>query len=755
MTDYLAHGFCFLWDQQLVWLHVISDVLIGIAYYSIPIALLYFILKRRDLPFMNIFTLFAVFIFACGTTHFLAAYTIYVPAYWFEGIVKAVTAAVSIVSAFLFIPVLPKAIALPSLTKALDDIKKLNSTLERQKENFRTLFEQSADAILLVEATGKIADANRVALERYKYSREEFLGMTVNELDSPDDPHTSDDRLKAIRQSGLAIFEVGHISKNGIVIPTEVNARLALIDNTDIIIATCRDITERKKAEAALAAEKERLVVTLRSIGDAVIVTDTEGTVTLMNRVAETLTGWSSDECLGEPLSKVFNVINETTREKCENPVHEVLSTMLIVGLANHTALIRKDGTEIIIADSAAPIRDMESKIIGVVLVFRDITAQYKTEAELQKIQKLESLGLLAGGLAHDFNNLLTGIMGNVGLARMQLDKEHKAYPYLLKAEGATERATGLTKQLLTFAKGGEPIKKKTCIADVVKESVDFALHGSPVKCEYAIPAELWNTEVDSGQMAQVFNNLIINAIHAMPGGGTVHIRFDNVSLAENQVPALPPGDYVQIEFADEGTGIAEKHLSRIFDPYFTTKQQGSGLGLATVFSIINRHGGSIAVKSHVGKGTIFRICLPATRDLSINGNKQKDHMPSGRGRILVMDDEAIVKDTAREILAALGYEVEFADDGFKAVELYTKALAGNKPFSIVVMDLTIPGSMGGKEAIQKLLEIDADARVIVSSGYSTDPVMSNYGKYGFKGVITKPYNIAQLSQTISRVLAM
>ena len=518
-------------------------------------------------------------------------------------------------------------------------------------------------------------------------------------------------------------------------------------------VEAVREMTEQRLASESVEAEKERLTVTLRSIGDGVIVTDTLSRITLLNRVAEEITGWKDEEARGRPLAEVFNIINETTRQKCENPIDQVLRTGMVIGLANHTALIRRDGTEIIIADSAAPIHDRQSRTIGIVLVFRDITAQYRMEQEMQKMQKLESLGILAGGLAHDFNNLLTAIIGNLSLAKMYTGVDHRAFERLSSAEKAAQRATDLTQQLLTFAKGGAPVKKLASIPEVVKEAVNFALSGSSIKCLYNVPSALWSAEMDKGQMSQVFNNLIINSIHAMPEGGTIRIRFENRTVHDGEVPSLSAGDYVKITFHDEGAGIPEEIRGKIFEPYFTTKKDGSGLGLATVFSILKRHDGLITVESTPRVGTTFYIYVPAVRDVVYSETEEIEGIQPGHGRVLIMDDELLVRNVGGEILKALGYEVGFAKDGAEALEAYKQAENEHRPFDVVIMDLTIPGGIGGKETIRKLLEFAPNAKVIVSSGYSADPIMADYMKYGFCGVITKPYNVNQVSEIISRTM--
>jgi len=520
-----------------------------------------------------------------------------------------------------------------------------------------------------------------------------------------------------------------------------------------VVVLLRKHFAKCRCVEEALAAEKERLDVTLGSIGDGVIATDIHANIVMMNPIAEQLTGWPLGEAAGRGLEEVFHIINENSRKRCENPVERVLSSGRICGLANHTVLISRDGTERIISDSGAPIRGRDGVVVGAVLVFRDATAQARLEAELLKAEKLESIGILAGGIAHDFNNILTAILGYLTLARTSLGSQNELFHELLEAEKATLRAADLTHQLLTFSKGGSPIKKTVRIDHLLIEWVTFALRGSNVRCEFEFCKCSCPVDVDQGQLSQVVNNLVINADQAMPNGGTISVVTDRVSIEEAQPLVLAPGDYLRISFRDQGVGIEKDHLGRIFDPYFTTKQSGAGLGLATSYSIMKRHNGLITVESEIGAGTAFHLYLPASSAV-VRAQRNRETAPSlGQGKILLMDDDATIRGLAQELLVILGYEVHLAVDGHEATRSYAEASASGRPFDAVILDLTVPGGMGGKEAIQMLRDQDRNVRAIVSSGYSNDPVMATYEQHGFRGVLVKPYGVQEISEVLRSVL--
>jgi PAS domain S-box-containing protein len=524
----------------------------------------------------------------------------------------------------------------------------------------------------------------------------------------------------------------------------------------DVIQVIIRDITSRKRMEEELDAERERLTVTLRSIGDGVISTDVAGRIVLLNARAEALTGWRQADAFGKALSEVFNIVNEYTRERVVSPVEKVLEHGMVVGLANHTLLIARDGTERAIADSGAPIFDRESRIIGVVLVFRDVQSERQVEEVRQRTEKLESLGLLAGGIAHDFNNYLTAILGNISLAKSELldgKRDDDVCKMLEDAEQSSMLARGLTDQLLTFARGGAPVKKVLALPELISKCTEFTLSGSSVKLELAIAPDLWTVEADPGQFSQVMDNIVINAKQAMPEGGVLKIAADNVRLSPGQVETLEKGDYVRIRVTDHGIGIPPHHIGRLFDPYFTTKERGSGLGLATVFSIVKKHDGAIQVQSRVGYGSTFSVYLPAHKEEAAAAHVPAAPNAKRGGRILLMDDKDFVLRVCSRVLMFLGYSVECVTSGAECLEAYRRAMATGKRFDAVILDLTVPGGMGGVEALEKLREIDPGVCAVASSGYANNPVMADYRSYGFLGCITKPYTPDAVGEELARVL--
>jgi PAS domain S-box-containing protein len=517
-----------------------------------------------------------------------------------------------------------------------------------------------------------------------------------------------------------------------------------------IIIGAVKDISWRKKAEEALSAEKERLAVTLRSIGDGVITTDTSGRIMLMNKIAEELTGWTHEEAQGRSLADVFTIINPLNRKICENPVALALSTRTTIELPTPTLLIRRDGREFMIADSGAPIKDRDGKVIGVVLVFRDMTEKNRLLEAAQKTQKLESLGILAGGIAHDFNNLLVGIYGYIDMARDQ-PTEARTSAFLDAAIATIGRAQSLTHQLLTFAKGGAPIRKTSPLFPFIKETVQFALSGSAVTCRFEVEPDLLLCDYDPNQLGQVIDNIVINAEQSMPAGGSIVIIAANRELHDH--PRLPDGQYVAISIRDTGSGIPREIQERIFDPFFTTKQKGSGLGLAIAYSIITKHNGLIELESEPGRGSTFHIILPASSGHEPQPSPGPAGLLRGTGAILLMDDEKMILDTVGAMLKSLGFSVVSVQDGVEALRAFHEAWQAGRPFTAVILDLTIPGGMGGRETVKEIRQTDAAIPVFVMSGYADDTSLANAAGLGFTDGIQKPFIRAELSRLLSRYL--
>jgi two-component system cell cycle sensor histidine kinase/response regulator CckA len=448
----------------------------------------------------------------------------------------------------------------------------------------------------------------------------------------------------------------------------------------------------------------------------------------------------------GITLGKLFPVQSKQ-KAFCERWIQERFPTRSFEAVESHAGGYTK------IFEYTFIVRLKGKDLLGFWLLKKDISEKRRTERELRKAQKLESLGLLAGGLAHDFNNLLTAIVGNIELGKQYSSLDQKSLEKFQAAIKAVWRAQDLTRQLLTFSKGGDPVKAAASIRDLLKECADFALRGSNVRCELLIQEEVWSVEVDQGQISQVVHNLLINAIQAMPQGGVVLARAQNVEIREEPWPPLRAGKYVKVTIADQGVGISKEHLQRVFDPYFTTKDQGSGLGLATCYSIVAKHGGFITLKSKPGVGTAVHFYLPASRATTVTPEARTSGLAKIKKRILVMDDDELIRNLAAEFLTLVGCEVTVAKDGEEATMLYGQALRQGNKFDLVILDLTVPGGMGGKEALARMLTLDPKVRAIASSGYSQDPIMSDFRGHGFVGVLPKPYDGDRIQQVVHQAI--
>ena len=640
----------------------------------------------------------------------------------------------------------------------------------------------AADNIIAAMDEGLVIADNRGKIIAINPALCRLLGYTTPELKNKDlslfldfDQHSfaQEDPAPSSKSRDYVLT-----AKNGDLIPVI----LAISPLSDIrgfvhgVVCIATDIREQKKEETGLrlahtelekrvndrtaqlrtmsenlAQESQRLLITLRSIADAVIVTDLDGIVVLINDAAEKLTGYSRDDATGRLIYDIFVVIEQKTRVPITNPVKTVLVSNRPASIPGGTALVAKNGQEIAIDDSAAPIRGDDGRLMGAVLVFRDITGKKRMEEEALKSLKLESLGLLAGGIAHDFNNILTGILTSVSFVKEASDKKSSHYQLLADAEYAVLRAKDLTHQLLTFAKGGAPVKKISSIADILRDTATFILAGSACRCDIDIDYSLWHADVDTGQISQVIQNLLLNSIQAMPQGGVITLNAQNIKIVSGSPAGLPVGNYIQISVHDTGIGIDPRYLPNIFDPYFTTKAKGSGLGLATSYSIIKKHNGLITVESQLGKGTVFHIYLPAASGPLAKLDQPKRGKPVGAlsARVLIMDDEDMILSTAKNILVAAGCSVDCAVSGDEVIARYKQAKSSGKPYDVFILDLVIPAGLGGKETLAVLRELDPGVKAIVSSGYSNDPVMADFAAYGFKGIVAKPYTAQELLQAV------
>ncbi len=629
----------------------------------------------------------------------------------------------------------------------------------RQAENrYRAIFENSLNGIFQTTLNGQFLACNPALARMHGYATPAEMIGSVTDIGRQlyVNPGDRDRFLQLLRQGPVTDFEARMYRKDGSTFWVRMSARLVTTAQGDQYLeGTLLDITKRREAEEKLAEQKERLDVTLRSIGDGVITTDTGGRVVLLNRVAEQLTGWSQDMARGRPLAEVFRTVSEDSGRPCPDAVQQVMTGSASTCQEHQVLLIARDASRRNISHSGAPILDSQGRSMGVVLVFRDITRQLLLEAEVIRSKKLESLGVLAGGIAHDFNNILTAILGNLSLIEVALGRDPDTVRDMARqGRKAALRARDLVRQLQTFAKGGEPVRGAAAIDEIIRESADFVLRGSKVACTYHFPPDLWFADIDASQISQVIQNLVINAKQAMPGGGRLEITCANVSKKPDDPLPLAEGLYIRVTVRDQGAGMSADTLGRIFDPYFTTKETGHGLGLAICHSIIRRHGGCITVTSEAGRGTEFTFYVRATRKGPARGTAATAGDGPACGRILVMDDDPLVGESTRRMLEHLGYQVTLVADGRDAVARYRQAREEARPFSLVIVDLTVPGGMGGEETAGALRRLDPAARVLVTSGYFDNPVLANFRDHGFAGVLVKPFHVAELASALDRILA-
>ena len=635
-----------------------------------------------------------------------------------------------------------------------------------QRDVFSQILDALADLVLVKGEGSRILWANRAFREYYgmsnaelrdrvdapfnevgftsQYVRDDLLVFTTGQvLEIPDEPVTRHDGEVQIFHTVKSPIRDGHGKVRMLVgVARNITGQRRVQDELDRYRQHLEKLVGERTSQ--IKSLSDRLQLVLSSLVEGIVALDGAGHVRLLNPAAENLTGWTTDDAKGRDLSELLDF-------EPEGPGMSLPG--MLTGKRQITGHLRPRGTERrhLVSLKGSPLVGQSEDFLGSVVVIRDIGAEREVEDQRLSNQKLESVGLLAGGIAHDFNNIVTGILGSISLARMGLERGEDITGLLAEAQQACLRTRGLTTQLLTFAKGGAPVKKTLHMEGVVREAAEFALRGSPVELSILCPPEVWPVEADEGQMAQVLNNLVLNAKQAMPGGGRIWISVENLRLTEEE-SALPlaPGPHIVIAIKDTGPGIPSEHLSRVFDPYFTTRDAGTGLGLASVHSILRRHGGHVTVSSHPGEGACFRMYLPARPDEKASAlGPPVAAVPSRSRKVLVVDDDPGVLSVMRSMLHHLGHEVVLAERSSLALSAFERARVAREPFDAVFADLTMPGDLGGVEIAAWLREKDPDVRIVVMSGYSVDPVMADPGARGFSGALPKPFTVEALNRAV------
>ncbi|GAB6096598.1 hypothetical protein JCM14469_28510 [Desulfatiferula olefinivorans] len=637
--------------------------------------------------------------------------------------------------------------------------KKMETELAASRERFSTLFEMAPFSCVINDFSGRYLLVNQYFCETVNLPRDAVIGRTMEELGRHIDPEDGARIVDELRRTGTCpLREISFRDNDGTIFHSLFASRMIDWGDQPVIMSATVNITDKKRAEEKLRQNEESLRVTLDSIGDAVIATDTEGRIVRMNPVAVALTGWSVDQALGRPLSDIFVIINAHSRKPVDDPVARVLSTGAVVGLANHTLLISRDGKEHQIADSGAPIRNAKGEMIGVVLVFRDVTGEYALEEQLRQSQKMQALGQLAGGVAHDFNNMLGAILGSAELLNDVVSQTEETARYLDLIIRAAQRAADLTAKLLMFSRKQAAEMKPLDVSRLIRDALAIIERTIDRRIRLTVSLDETPARIlgDGSQLHNALLNLLINAAHAMPEGGSITVTLRRVFLDESACRmagfTLMPGPHIAIDIADTGCGIAPDHLPRIFEPFFTTKAQGkgTGLGLSAVFGTVEQHGGSIRVTSTPGRGTCFHLLFPV-----LHGSEDAPEIPpsdtpaSGIGRILLADDEEAMRDIASTILGRLGYDVVCAENGREALDRF---IENEGAFDLVILDMIMP-VMNGRDCFEALIRLRPDVRVILASGFTPGEDAEAMEQSGLSGFIRKPFSKADLTALVHRVL--